>query len=71
MNEWIKVENRLPTSKDKMVLAYYSFHKDNMKVGVACVSGRKGTNFEWHSYQNRKIVKVTHWMPLPESPKDK
>lgn len=64
MSEWISVKDRLPEN-GKIVLAY---------------SKEKGVTFThrlWFHQTDRPfvieyegMVKVTHWMPLPEPPKE-
>ena len=72
MNEWIAVEDRLPSIKEKMVLVYgrYTHGKKNI-VRPAFRIQVKGKGVIWHSYQLRDFEEVTHWMPLPNPPKDK
>ena len=74
MNEWISVNDRLPKSK-QMVLCYTPCD-GFMFVGYY---QEIEPNPYWKSYWNiitamrstKKITKkVTHWMPLPEAPKD-
>jgi len=59
--EWISVEDRLPTYKDGKVLIYTAY---GISIAEITVSGRwKGAN---------AIPKfITHWKPLPEPPKMK
>ncbi len=64
MTEWISVKDRLPKSRF-VVLAYekplntinMSFYENNSESWIDCDSGY---------YLNS----VTHWMPLPEPPKE-
>ena len=64
MSEWISVKDRLPKSRF-VVLAYekplntinMSFYEKNSESWIDCDSGY---------YLNS----VTHWMPLPEPPKE-
>lgn len=74
MSEWISVEDRLPRS-EQIVIGYTPCDKF-MFVGFHQES--KSVNYDW---SNWKIItalrstktmtkKVTHWMPLPEPPKE-
>lgn len=73
--EWIKCSDRLPESQDNSVLVYFAKLKsidmvhiqdyfDDITNGYDSKGELKYT--KWYLSQN-----VTHWMPLPESPKDK
>lgn len=72
MNEWISVEDRLPSSKEKMVLVYGKYTNDRKYLVRPAFRIRvKGKGVIWHAYQWRDFKEVTHWMPLPNPPKDK
>ena len=61
--EWISVKDRLPEKEDD-VLAY-EFRGD---VSIAYISG-----YEWRNLESGYVMDasyVTHWMPLPEPPKE-
>lgn len=59
-NEWVRVEERLPEEKQRVI--------------VRCE--RVGTSVGWILWGNwmadigPDAGKVTHWMPLPKSPKE-
>ena len=59
VQKWIPVTERLP-EKGKRVVAYkgYTF--------LAKIVGNQWFDVEWNCYR----YGVTHWMPLPEPPKD-
>ena len=59
--EWISVEDRLPTYKDGKVLIYTAY---GISIGEKTVSNR------WRG-DNAIPKQITHWMPLPEAPKMK
>ena len=64
--DWISVKDRLP-EKNKSVIGWY---KDNpfSKFCPEVVSWNgKGWVFV---YGRRYVTAVTHWMPLPEPPKE-
>ena len=60
MNEWISVKERLP---------------DNGEVVLVCdehelILMAEHYSYGWVSNPLFVKIKVTHWMPLPEPPKD-
>ena len=57
---WISVKSRPPRSKEK-VLAYKKNEADDAYAEMAIVWG-------WSCLENKR--KITHWMPLPEPPKE-
>lgn len=71
-NEWISVEDRLPTDQ-KEVLCYYGFDRGDGDLGMMFM----GTlcyfcfdeNPHWQHADHDLIV--THWMPLPTPPIEK
>ena len=72
---WINVEDRLP-EEDVPVLVCYIGAKDSVKGDVPCTDGmahyHDGEWCWWDSYgednDNPVMVKITHWMPLPDPP---
>ena len=58
--EWISVEERLPEQYGPFLIAD---DKGNMEVATWT------KQFGWFSGGNR-VKRVTHWMPLPEPPKE-
>ena len=61
--EWISVEDRLPDGEDPVLIfvketEHYGFHKEKRKV-YYCQYLAYADDYE-----------VTHWMPLPEPPKE-
>ena len=59
MTEWISVKDRLPPDSCEEVLTY---NKSDGKVRIKWFSDWRNIKYyEW----------ITHWMPLPEPPKDK
>jgi len=61
--EWIKVSEKLP-EKFESVLVY-----DGKKIFLAYIHINS-----WicvcECYEGSSVIDVTHWMPLPEKPKD-
>jgi len=77
-NQWIKVEDRLPENDD-LVLVFN--HKDGIHAGYFDQEEFHGyweddknyfvTNSGWNTYYEwAPYTSPTHWMPLPEVPKD-
>ena len=63
MGEWISVEDRLP-EKGQVVLA---FGKKSASTGQYRGFERERKFWRW---KGNTIRVVTHWMPLPEPPKE-
>ena len=71
--EWISVDDRLPELEDNSVLAYFSHggidmvHIQSYFSDITAGLDSKGNQLytKWYLSQN-----VTHWMPLPEPPKE-
>lgn len=60
--EWISAKDRLPG-----VSGEYIVEKDGFVFSAEFVAG-SGANY-WSGKFENKLVRVTHWMPLPEPPK--
>lgn len=80
-NEWVSVEERLPEyNPGTGAKSYWVAKKDNagnwqMKIAQYCDYGYAmtmdaETEVTWRDWVFTKIVNVTHWMPLPKSPKE-
>lgn len=67
VNQWISVKDRLPET-GKSVLIYYP-KWDGDEIQVAKLEG-DGMMFDICGEFNIGTGVVTHWMPLPEPPKD-
>ena len=61
--EWISVKDKMP-QPDKYVLGYCSYGEDNYEV--VCWSSRYNEFHHGLGYS----MPVSHWMPLPEPPKE-
>ena len=79
-NEWISVKDRLPKKNGKYLcynicliggIGIFSFAKNLKKVGINDFMFRKSG---WYAYDSEcgfyEVSNVTHWMPLPEPPKE-
>lgn len=72
INQWISVKDRLPKcihgSSDSVLV-----HRDNGECEVAYLVYDHDDGFYWYTQDERTSFEfdgVTHWMPLPEPPKD-
>ena len=64
MGEWISVDNRFP---DNNAICLVCGKKGGMRVARAYVC----KNYTWWTVVGTgKVFNVTHWMPLPEPPKE-
>ena len=65
VQDWISVEDRLPEEKVNCIVHYrhaYCDDDDYWAIGICFYDGEK--------FQINPAYKVTHWMPLPEPPKE-
>lgn len=63
---WVKVEDRLPEAGERCIV----FGED---IGVASLIMHISLHGEWVDQLNHTAPyqkTITHWMPLPEPPKD-
>tara|TARA_R110002153_G_scaffold169071_1_gene321879 strand:- start:1877 stop:2170 length:294 start_codon:yes stop_codon:yes gene_type:complete len=74
MNDWINVEDRLPEVKDGSALGYFSnigsvemIHIEDYFQDITDGFDENGKQLYTKWYLNQTI---THWMPLPEPPKE-
>jgi len=65
--KWISVEDRLP-KMGLNVLTFNPMNSDEYEVEVDCTIDdfESKTRWDWGG-----VDEVTHWMPLPDPPKDK
>jgi hypothetical protein len=72
MNEWINVEDRLPTKKECeknngwFLVWYDGFSRANMSRYDGY---EEEQNYEHHKWKYLHDHIITHWMELPEAPK--
>ena len=64
--KWIPVTERLP-EEGKFVLVYGDLYPNKHDGGVIAVSKRMDWNY-WQGFGRER--NITHWMPLPEPPKE-
>ena len=63
---WIPVTDRVP-DEGKFVLVYGDLYPNKHDGGSIAVSKRMDWNY-WQGFRRER--KITHWMPLPEPPKE-
>ena len=64
--QWIPMAERLP-EEGKFVLVYGDLYPNKHDGGVIAVSKRMDWNY-WQGFGRERDI--THWMPLPEPPKE-
>ena len=65
MSEWISVKDRLPERKGKYLVTWlwaYGTEYENKYVDVVFFRGKT----HWAKFEKY----ITHWMPLPDPPKE-
>ena len=66
-SEWISVKERLPEKPGECLVTYHPCYWDNVqpeiRVGIDSFRGKT-------AWAKKKYQRVTHWMPLPEPPKE-
>lgn len=66
MNDWISVKDRLPNN-DEIVLAHC--HQIQTPAVLRFQHDKNDYLWMWPNLIGQ-VLNVTHWMPLPEPPKD-
>lgn len=80
--EWISVEDRFPpftkddgyTRTSDFVLCSHvpdGFHMSAPKIWIFFLRQHKNSPVKWSFIGDLQPGKITHWMPLPEPPKEK
>lgn len=69
---WISVKDRLPDDSDKIVLVIANGKFGNITLDEAFELACYYKDYGWvlESYPDMENVRVTHWMPMPEPPKE-
>ena len=70
--EWISVEDRLPTAYVEVLVWPPKYFDDEPTTYTGQLHQHEGNQW-WVTYGNGIVYnhsKVTHWMPLPEPPKE-
>lgn len=68
--EWISVEDRLPEEKHEVIIYYTWLTNQNSYIGIAFVDSSLNKWFSDDGKTTFKMKEVTHWMPLPNQPKE-
>lgn len=71
--KWIKVEDKLPPNGVYVLICIYD-HRPKVQMQFILIAERMNTR--WYDGHNgheieKKLSIVTHWMPLPDPPKEK
>lgn len=67
MTDWISVKDRLPEAKQRVLFIAKSVHRE--MIGTYSHTGERGVVWFRSGYQNKSYT-ASHWMPLPEPPKE-
>lgn len=73
MGEWISINERLPSDYGKYLVVYFYYRP---RVTIAWFEKvRKSKKYYWFKFETdfytTELKRVTHWMSLPDPPKDK
>ena len=71
-NEWVSVEEKLPDEELKRFKELFP-EENEVEVLVMIQGAYSATTLYWDGerfYDEARSYKVTHWMPLPKSPKE-
>lgn len=73
MNEWIKIEDKLPPQAVYVLVAHFD-NREKVKMFFICIAERIG-EYWYEGKDGQEITSggkygyVTHWMQLPDLPK--
>ena len=63
-SKWIRCEDMVPSDNNDVLVVVVDNGDSEIRIGFF-------NSDCWYSYtDDDKLAKVTHWMPLPELPKD-
>lgn len=65
-DKWIRVEDRLPTNNDPIFQLIWGEDEDGDIEVYKAYYSEQSTCWFW---RDMEFSNVTHWMPLPEPPK--
>ena len=70
-DKWISVKDRLPNT-DSLVLAWIADKEEPEPIGFgfANFQEQRATDIDGNLFTPKGMFLVTHWMPLPEPPKE-
>ncbi len=77
MSDWISVKDRLPErvgleddeTEYVLVCESFEYYGGGGKYVSICGYEKYGWS-EWDNFGNVRAERITHWMPLPEPPKE-
>ncbi len=72
MSEWISVNDRLPETEEIVLVTVSGCPHKNITLVCACELAEFNVHEGWilEMYPEWENPIVTHWMPLPEPPKE-
>lgn len=71
MSEWISVNDRLPEKRYETVLVSVIEPTRWIQTAWLCHEGKRNPVAVWRGYPDDAVLgKVSHWMPLPEPPRE-
>jgi hypothetical protein len=73
--EWIRAKDRLPEERELVIVADFA---TNRKVNLGRLEDIGCGNYQWAVgeanglmyFHGKYFERITHWMPLPEPPKE-
>lgn len=68
-NKWISVKDRLPEFP-RFVLVYVKHPASDPFPSWSCIMTDMYLGDRWAENADEEVHEVTHWMPLPEPPKE-
>lgn len=68
-SKWISVEERLPED-DVIVLVWYASEYGSYGMGFANFAKQFGTDTQGDTFTPKGMKEITHWMPLPQPPRE-
>ena len=68
--EWISVKDRLPEAFDEVIVYFNGFISIAWRETEKRKNGIVGWHWDSQMHYPESLVNVTHWMPLPEPPKE-
>lgn len=82
MNEWISVKDRLPNEKGEYLCYFQASYGEWINISKFSFNLEEVDSFDfygknrngWYGYDSEwgyfERDNITHWMPLPEAPKE-
>lgn len=70
MAEWISVNEKLPKPYIPVLVCRRMFGDGKQGFTIECINRLFGGDLVWNGDLKTFKSEVTHWMPLPEPPKE-